>query len=182
MELGSLEKVFDKIKTRVPALALVGYLAFLFLLLAGVAYHTYFSQRAPDQPIEFNHSVHVTGLGLACDYCHMYADESVAAGIPPMSLCMECHENAARDNEEVQKLVGYWEREEPVPWVRVHSLPDHAYFTHKRHIKAGVDCTECHGQVSAMTVARQVKSLKMGWCVSCHRSRGAPTDCLICHK
>ena len=169
-------------RKRTTLLALIGYLAFLAILFAGVAYHSYFSVKTHDQPIAFNHRVHVRELGLTCDYCHEYAGRSKSAGIPAMALCMECHENAARDNPEVMKLVQYWERGEPVPWVRVHSLPDHAYFTHKRHIKAGVDCAVCHGQIEAMTVARKVKSLKMGWCVSCHRSSGAPTDCLICHK
>lgn len=182
MSAGFATKAIEKIRARVTPLILICYLVFLFLLLAGVAHHTYFTQRTPNQPVLYNHGIHVEQLGLECSYCHMYADRSPSAGIPPVGLCMECHEDAARDNPEVQKLVGFWERQEPVPWVRVHSLPDHVYFTHKRHIKAGVDCTECHGQLSAMTVARKVKSLKMGWCVSCHRERGAPTDCLTCHK
>jgi hypothetical protein len=181
MDGGAIKRLADGLKRRATPLALMGYLAFLAILFLGVAYHSYLSVKTPEQPVAFNHRIHVETLGLECDYCHIYAARSKSAGIPAMSTCMECHESAARDNPEVMKLVKYWENGEPVPWVRVHSLPDHAHFTHKRHVKAGVDCTVCHGQVTAMTVARKVKSLKMGWCVSCHRANGAPVDCLICH-
>lgn len=182
MKEGLLKQLVESGKRRVVHLVLLGYLGALMILMAGVAYHTYFSVKKPDQPLQFNHSVHVAKLGLACDYCHQYAGRSISAGIPPMLLCMECHEKAARDNPEVWKLVQYWERKEPIPWVRVHSLAGYVYFTHKRHIKAGVDCALCHGDVAAMTVARKVKSLEMGWCVSCHRANDAPADCLTCHK
>ncbi len=178
---GLIAGAIETIKTHYRSLVLIAYLVFLMILLVGVAYHSYLTVRPHEQPVAFNHSAHVVELGLECDYCHAYAGRSASAGIPDMQLCMECHEAAARDNPAVAKLVRYWEDGEPVPWVKVHSLPEHAHFTHKRHIKAGVDCTVCHGQVSAMAVARKVKSLKMGWCVSCHRSKDAPRDCLICH-
>jgi hypothetical protein len=161
------EKGLSTIGKRIVPLVIGGYLLFLLVLLAGVAHHTYFSRKIDEQPIAFVHSIHVAELGLECDYCHIYASKSVSAGIPAM---------------QIQKLARYWEDGEPIPWVRVHSLPDHVYFSHKRHIKAGVDCSVCHGQIATMSVARKVRSLQMGWCVSCHRSKGAPTDCLICHK
>jgi hypothetical protein len=182
MKGGLLRRLIETGRRRIVYLAIAGYLGVLAIAMAGVAYHTYFYVKTPEQPVQFNHGVHVAELGLACDYCHQYAGRSASAGIPPVGLCMECHEKAARDNPEVAKLVQYWERKEPVPWVRVHSLAGYVYFTHKRHIKARIDCTLCHGDVPAMTVARKVKSLEMGWCVSCHRAEGAPTDCLTCHK
>ena len=176
-----LEKTIAVIGRRIVLLLIGGYLLFTLVLLAGVAHHTYFGRKVDEQPIAFVHSIHIQELGLTCDYCHIYADKSVSAGIPAMQTCMECHEGAAADNPEIQKLTAYWEDKEPVPWVRVHSLPDLAHFTHKRHVSAGVDCSACHGRMEAMAAARQVRSLQMGWCVSCHRSEGAPTDCLICH-
>lgn len=99
-----------------------------------------------------------------------------------MKICADCHLKVATDKPEVKKLMKYWEDKQPVPWNKVHNLPWHVHFTHKRHIKAGIDCSVCHGEVRAMTTARQVRSLEMGWCVNCHREKGAPTDCLVCHK
>jgi len=139
-------------------------------------------EKNPDQPIAFSHKLHTGKVGLKCDQCHGYTGRSRKAGIPDMKICMDCHKKVATDKPEIKKLMKYWEEKEPVPWNKVHILPWHVHFTHKRHIKAEIDCTVCHGEVRAMTVARQVRSLDMGWCVNCHREMGAPTDCLVCHK
>lgn len=82
---------------------------------------------------------------------------------------------------ELEKLEGYWTRSEPIPWVKVHVMPDYVHFNHKRHVKAGVACQECHGQVPNMQVVERASSMKMGWCVDCHRQRGASIDCVTCH-
>jgi hypothetical protein len=95
---------------------------------------------------------------------------------------MECHANAATDRPEIQKLTGFWENNEPIVWQRVHQLPWHVGFTHKRHVKAGVACETCHGDVAVESRIRQIRSLKMGWCVGCHRANGADTDCWVCHR
>jgi hypothetical protein len=95
---------------------------------------------------------------------------------------MTCHETVALDRPEVQKLRGHVERKEPVVWERVHSLPSFVHFTHKRHVRAGVDCAACHGGVASMARVKRVRPLTMGWCVSCHWTRGAPTDCATCHQ
>src|SRR4030067_1952114 len=95
---------------------------------------------------------------------------------------MSCHRAIATDKEEIRKLTRHYEEKRPVLWIRVYSLPEHVYFSHKRHAKAGVDCAECHGMVGAMIKIRRVGSLEMGWCVSCHRVKGAPRDCATCHK
>ena len=75
----------------------------------------------------------------------------------------------------------YWAQREPIPWIRIHDLPDHVHFTHKRHVLAGVDCQVCHGEVDRMDAAIQTAPLTMGWCVTCHEERKAPKDCLTCH-
>lgn len=136
----------------------------------------------PEQPIAFSHKIHAGELGLECTTCHQTTDRSRHAGIPPLEKCMECHEHAATDRPEVQKIMKHWEEQEPVEWVRVHDLPWHVGFSHKRHIKAGVECAHCHGEVAVQSRIRKVRSLKMGWCVSCHESKNASTDCTICHK
>jgi hypothetical protein len=96
--------------------------------------------------------------------------------------CLSCHRSIATDREQIKILQGYSERGEPIAWNRVHQLPEHVYFTHKRHIKAGLDCTACHGGVREMTLMRQIRPLTMGWCVTCHRANGASTDCATCHQ
>ena len=58
---------------------------------------------------------------------------------------------------------------QPIPWVRVHDLPDFVYFNHAGHIQSGVGCVSCHGRVDRMEVVEQVKPLTMGWCLDCHR-------------
>lgn len=144
-------------------------------------------KRGPKQPINFSHQVHAGKLGMDCRYCHYGATRSSVANIPAVSTCMGCHKIAVADRPEIQKLTGYWDRGEQIPWVKVHYLPDHVKFNHKRHVKAGIACQECHGPVQEMPVVYQYNSLKMGWCVSCHRERlddpkfPASMDCLVCH-
>jgi Cytochrome c7 and related cytochrome c len=87
----------------------------------------------------------------------------------------------ASEKPEIVKLLGYWERKEPIAWLRVHDLPDFVRFTHKRHVAAGVECRTCHGDVARMDAPVQTAPLTMGWCLSCHKERKAPTDCVACH-
>jgi hypothetical protein len=171
-----------KIKRLILPLAFVMLTGFGVLLTAALGFHWYFTGGKPGQPIAFSHKLHIGNVGLECSDCHQYADRSPHAGVPAVSVCAECHEEVAADRPEVMKLMAFWKDKEPVPWNKVHSLGWHAVFTHKRHVKAAVDCSYCHGQVKAMGTVRQVRSLDMGWCVSCHRANNAPTDCWICHK
>jgi hypothetical protein len=144
-------------------------------------------RKGPEQPIKFPHDVHAGKLGMDCLYCHYGAEKSAIANIPPMSTCMGCHKMAVTDRPEIQKLTGYFERGEAISWVEVYRLPDHVKFNHKRHVKAGIECQSCHGPVQNMKVVYQASSLKMGWCVDCHRQnlnhpeRPASMDCLVCH-
>ena len=133
------------------------------------------------QPIAFSHRLHVNDVELDCQLCHVYARRSPVAGIPSVERCAGCHRVMVPDRPEIQKVLRYWEDEAPIPWVRVHDLPDYVRFTHKRHVRAGVVCQECHGDVAQMEIARQVAPLTMGWCVTCHQERHAPLDCLTCH-
>ena len=133
------------------------------------------------QPIAFSHAHHVTEIGIDCQFCHAYARRGPVAGIPSVQRCAGCHRVVLSEQPEILKVLEYWENEEPIPWVRVHDLPDHVRFTHKAHVRAGVGCETCHGDMAAMEAAVQVESLSMGWCVSCHEDRGATRDCLACH-
>ena len=133
------------------------------------------------QPIAFSHAHHVTEVGIDCQFCHAYARRGPVAGIPSVQRCAGCHRSVLSEQPEILKVLEYWENEEPIPWVRVHDLPDYVRFTHKAHVRAGVGCETCHGNVAEMEAAVQVESLGMGWCVSCHEDRGATRDCLACH-
>lgn len=169
-------------KKKIIPLLFIGLLLLGLLVVAGLGYYWYEWDSKPVQPIAYSHYLHLEKVGLECADCHQYADMSPRAGIPDMQLCAECHESVAADRPEVKKLMEYWNNKEPIPWVKVHNLDWHVRFTHKRHIKAGVDCAVCHGDMRGTDTARKVRSFDMGFCVNCHRENKAPTDCLVCHK
>ena len=169
-------------KKNLVAIAALGYFGLCALLVGGLGYAWHRTDPAPAQPIAFPHTVHAGQLQLKCTYCHAFADRARSAGAPPLSLCMGCHQTVATGREEIRKLTRHFEEKRPVQWIRVYELPDFIYFSHKRHVKAGVECMACHGDVAGMTRVRRVNELVMGWCVSCHRVRGAPRDCATCHK
>lgn len=149
----------------------------------------------PVQPIHYSHRIHAGDNEIECKYCHYSARQSQTAGIPSLNACMNCHmaisevseETATPDHSkefydgEIAKLydaVGwdpdqhkYTGKTKPVKWVRVHNLPDFAYFNHSQHVEVGqIDCQQCHGPVESMEVLRQEEKLTMGWCVECHRT------------
>jgi hypothetical protein len=133
------------------------------------------------QPIDFSHEHHVTEIGIDCQFCHAYARRGPVAGIPSVQRCAGCHQTVLSERPEIVKVLEYWDNKEPIPWVRVHDLPDYVRFSHKPHIRAGVNCANCHGDVAHMEAAVQVESLSMGWCLDCHKEREASRDCLVCH-
>lgn len=163
-------------------LALLGVAVFL----VGVAL-LFFSSgtttAASEQPIKFNHKAHAEN-GIPCQFCHSSVQKSPSAGIPSVSLCMGCHQYVATESEEIQKLAGYWERQEPVPWERVHELPSYVQFNHAAHIAGNVGCGSCHGDVANMTTAEQVVEMTMGFCLDCHKeqeNKEVLRDCVTCH-
>ena len=140
----------------------------------------------------------VYGLGMDCTYCHRNVDKGAAASVPPVEQCMYCHKAVGGDLPEVMKVIDAWDSREPLAWERVHRLPDHVQFVHEAHIRffttdgnllpsgeqafeAKNVCATCHGDIASMTEVKQVRSLKMGDCVDCHRDYSAPTDCTTCH-
>lgn len=149
---------------------------------------------APIQPIHYSHRIHAGENEIECKYCHSSARESKHSGIPSLNVCMNCHKNIAEVapetateeyskefyDAEIQKLyaaVGwdpakqaYTGKTQPVKWVRIHNLPDFAYFNHAQHVTvAGVECQTCHGPVEEMEIMYQHSPLTMGWCINCHR-------------
>lgn len=125
---------------------------------------------APEQPIAFSHKLHAGEYEINCAYCHTGVYKGKQAGIPSANICMNCHNAIKRESPEIQKIYTALEKDQPIEWVRVHNLPDLAYFNHAQHTNvANLDCINCHGEIPQMEVVQQVKSLTMGWCIDCHR-------------
>lgn len=140
-----------------------------------------FSESSPVQPIFFSHKVHAGVHEISCRYCHRHVTDSRLAGIPSVADCRSCHLYISMEAPQIKKLMNYWDKREPIPWVRVNTLPDHVYFPHMMHIRARIDCSHCHGEVASMERITRAASLKMGWCLGCHRTHKASIDCWTCH-
>jgi Cytochrome c7 and related cytochrome c len=122
-----------------------------------------------EQPIPFDHRHHVRDDGIDCLYCHYEATRSKSAGVPPTSLCMNCHSQVWQRSARLAPVRASWFSDEPLRWGRVHRLPQYTYFDHSAHVSHGVGCAECHGRVDLMGQVYAVAPLTMGWCLDCHR-------------
>ncbi len=129
---------------------------------------------APKQPIAFSHKIHAGQYEIDCKYCHVGVMKNKSATIPSVNICMNCHNQikvgTISGEGEIAKVRSAWENNKPIEWVRIHNLPDLAYFNHAQHVNvAGVECQTCHGPIQEMDVVRQHSLLTMGWCIDCHR-------------
>ncbi|HJY85362.1 MAG TPA: cytochrome c3 family protein [Candidatus Acidoferrales bacterium] len=136
----------------------------------------------PVQPIAFTHRLHLERQ-IRCRSCHAGVDQGPVAGIPSVKICMLCHTTIATDRPEIKKVAAYAERGEEIPWQRVYAFtPEkHVKFNHAPHMRAGVDCAKCHGEMSKQTVAQRTINLTMGYCLDCHKAKNASTECIACH-
>jgi len=124
----------------------------------------------PVQPVPYSHLLHAGQLGIDCRYCHNTVEIAAHAAIPPTQTCMNCHTNIKSASPKLLTVRESNASGLPVPWVRVHDLPDFVYFNHSAHVQRGVGCAECHDRVDKMEVVRQTQKLSMGWCLDCHRN------------
>ena len=124
----------------------------------------------PEQPIPYSHALHVGQLGLDCRYCHTTVEDTARANVPSTNMCMNCHAQVLTESPLLAPLRKSAETGLPVPWVRVHDLPEFAYFDHSAHVSRGVGCESCHGRVDTMVEVQQVETLAMAWCLDCHRN------------
>jgi hypothetical protein len=122
-----------------------------------------------EQPVQFSHRHHVAGLGIDCRYCHTTVEESAVASLPATKTCMSCHSQVWNDAEMLSVVRESYRTDRSIPWVKVHDLPDFAYFDHSIHVKQGIGCQTCHGQVDEMPLTHRQQTLNMEWCLSCHR-------------
>ena len=180
---------FLKIVATIIVLLNIAYFGFTALLEVGVD-----QGYQPVQPIAFSHRIHAGENKIDCQYCHSAAKHSKSSGIPSTNICMNCHKNIAEVSEEtataeyskafydgeIQKLykAAGWDAEnleytgesEPIKWIRIHNLPDFAYYNHSQHVTvAGLKCQKCHGPVEEMEEVYQYSPLTMGWCIDCHK-------------
>ncbi len=134
----------------------------------------------PTQPIAYSHELHAGQYEIDCQYCHTGVRKSKSANIPSANICMNCHVAIKPESKEIQKIYAaidydpetgeYGEETQPIEWVRVHNLPDLAYFNHSQHVQVGgLECETCHGPIKEMEVVYQYSDLSMGWCINCHR-------------
>jgi hypothetical protein len=147
------------------------------------AVREFFGARTkPVQPIAYTHKVHLAN-GMQCTDCHVGVDQGPDARIPSVNFCMTCHQVIATDKPEIKKLAAYRARGEDIPWQRVYGFDPsaHVKFNHAPHIRAGVDCVKCHGDMHTQTVAERKVDHTMGFCVECHRQNNASVDCVTCH-
>jgi len=144
-----------------------------------VAFTYYGSPKAqrvgymPDQPIPYDHQLHVTQLGLDCRHCHSFVEKSGHANVPTANTCANCHHETKgaikSDSPRLAPLMEAIDNGEPIEWVRVHKAPDYVYFDHSAHLNRGVSCIECHGEVDEMRVVFHAEPLSMSQCLDCHR-------------
>lgn len=184
-----IQNQFLVIVTSIVLLFAASYFAFGYLMQIGVD-----QGYQPVQPIHYSHKIHAGDNGIDCNFCHSGARQGKTAGIPSLNVCMNCHMSISEVSEEtataeyskefydgeIAKLyeavgwdpneMAYTKDPKPVKWVRIHNLPDFAYFNHAQHVAVGgVACQTCHGEVEQMEVMEQHATLTMGWCIDCHR-------------
>ena len=170
---------------------LVLAVVFLFRAWFTTPYPVLGMENNPVQPIAFPHTVHVQEAGIDCEFCHRTVAKSDAATVPAVEQCLICHDVIdGSQKPEINVLLAYANAAQPINWERVHRMPDHVQFAHEPHIRyftqaegipVGQVCSKCHGDVGGMEQVRQVRGLKMGDCVDCHKQNDAPTDCVACH-
>lgn len=198
---------------------LLAFLLTLAILGAlGYAFSNVRQGYEPRQPIAFSHrrmagapvmqtnekgeQVNVGGFGIPCVYCHTMPYKGRHSTLPSTAVCMNCHSTVGLNREWVLKMKEYWDRGQPIPWVKVHDLPDFVYFDHSAHLNAkdasgkpklpNVDaagqpmpqCQTCHGKVQEMDIVSVQHPFNMQWCLDCHRKPEikASTDCIACHR
>lgn len=137
------------------------------------------------QPIKFNHRLHIEDIGLDCTDCHRYARTGARATIPNIEVCRDCHEESQTESAEEEKVVSHIQQANRIPWKKIYWVPDHVYFSHRRHTAIGdIACETCHGDMKDRTepLARPAVRLTMKFCQNCHRKMGAANDCILCHR
>ena len=153
-----------------PLLVLVSMIA---LTATAAGYRSTFETSVGDaapQPIPFSHKHHVKGLGLDCRFCHTRVDHDAFAGMPDTKTCMGCHSRIWPTAPVLEPLRQSWKTGRPIAWARLNELPDHVYFHHAAHVRKGIGCVTCHGNVSEMPLTVRTRRFYMYECLDCHNA------------
>lgn len=169
-----MAQIFHPSTNSISRVSIYGTL-FILALGAAVAWEVnqsayYTEANLPlHQPVPFSHKHHANELGIDCRYCHTSVETSSFAGLPPTATCMTCHSQIWTSSEMLEPVRASYQTDESLQWVRVNALPDFAYFNHSIHVKKGIGCTTCHGQVGEMPITWKEHTLYMRWCIDCHK-------------
>lgn len=138
-----------------------------------------------EQPIRYNHKKHIEDAELECIDCHLNVENQARASIPNIEICGDCHDDVEAENPQERKVAEFVAENVRIPWQQIHSVPDYAYFSHRRHVKlAQIECITCHGDVAQMDqpFVKPFQEIKMDWCMDCHEQRAVSNDCYACHR
>lgn len=189
-----MSQIFPKWANRAPILLLT--LLASIVILTIFIFWFWFSPwhlevgYQPIQPIPFSHKIHAGKLRMNCLYCHSGAEKGPVAGVPSTQTCLNCHmyhKTGDLKKEEIANIgispkefnrnkfwtdfiMNHFLNKKPINWIRVHKVPDYAYFDHSAHVSSGIGCISCHGRVDKMDTIRLEKPLSMSWCLDCHRN------------
>jgi hypothetical protein len=160
----------DRMKPLVGCGLVAGIVYVIAMLYYGGSPETWRVGYSPKQPVPFSHKLHAGDLGLDCRYCHTTVEKAAFAAVPPTATCLNCHKHIAPESPKLLAVRDTFAVNAPVPWIRVHDLPDFVYFNHSAHVTRGVSCVSCHGRVDQMEQVYVAKPLSMSWCLDCHRN------------
>ena len=170
-----------RLATLPPVTRLVLILAIVVIAIIIIAGFVLGMNPGPAQPIPFSHRIHAGTKDLSCFFCHPGASRGLNAGLPSVEKCILCHKVIASQFKPIADLRRYYDRRQPIPWIRIAFLPDFVHFNHECHIAGGHDCGDCHGDVKGMDRIKLVHEFKMGFCIDCHTKNGVSVNCFLCH-
>lgn len=170
-----MAQIFHPSTNTISKVSIFGLLVFIGgigFVLYGINSSPYLTQvsESRQQPIQFSHKHHVSGMGIDCRYCHTSVEDSWFAGIPPTETCIGCHAQIWSDSPFLEPVRSSFRTGQSLVWTRVHNLPGFVYFNHSIHIYKGIGCETCHGRVDQMPLMRTITTLQMQWCLDCHRN------------
>lgn len=160
-----------------------GLVVVVILAIAGIVYAL--TTPPVEQPLAFSHQQHIEEVGADCTDCHLYARSGLRATIPGLEVCADCHFDVLSESPEEARLLEYVAAGESIPWRKVNWVPDHVFFSHRRHTTvSGIDCETCHGSIGEATesITRPLVRITMDKCMDCHAETNTSNDCILCHR
>ncbi|HEV3276498.1 MAG TPA: cytochrome c3 family protein [Terriglobia bacterium] len=169
-----MPQLFHRSMNTISRVSIVG----VTLLIGGLGYLAWAVNQSPyytraklqlEQPVPFSHKHHTMDDGIDCRYCHTSVENSGFAGIPSTETCMTCHSQIWTNSVMLEPVRASYATGHSLEWARVNALPDFVYFNHSIHVKKGIGCTTCHGQLGEMPITWKENTLYMRWCIDCHK-------------